>query len=90
MAKRPTNNTRTSKPRGALGLQGCILSHLGLTPKDLDTPFPKLFVGVVQPIDVIIQQCGQDCYDLTPAEVYKKIGSKSIKTLRAFINCIGA
>jgi hypothetical protein len=72
------------------GMQQCVLSHLGKTQADLDTEFGKLFgPGIVQPIDLIIEECGQDCYPLTPKQVYEKIGDRSVNTLRQFIACIG-
>ena len=81
---------RYAKALASPGIETCVLSHLGLTAGDLDTPFSKLFSGIGKPVDVIIEQCGQDCYRLTPNQVYAKIGSKPINTLRAFIRCVGA
>jgi hypothetical protein len=79
---------RHSFALGTFSLEACVLQHLGKTKADLNKPLAGMFAGIVQPIDFIIQECGQDCYALTPRQVYQKIGAHPVNTIRDFITHI--
>lgn len=101
MARRPAKAKRAAKKprsrapshlvranRAISRLEDCILNCLSLAAADLDRPITEIFRGAASPIDEIIRKCGKKCYDLTPRQVYEKIGGKPVNKLRDFIQYV--